>query len=143
MDNEIESDLETQDSENHFESDAVNRAVKVFIIYCFCMSVLLVGLIIKYAPDFERPQYVAYTETESEAEPLITRSIENKISRIGINSATYEDLLTISGIGPSYAKKILEYRDKKGTIVRFEDLLEIDGIGDKKLEQIKEACYID
>jgi DNA uptake protein ComE-like DNA-binding protein len=45
-----------------------------------------------------------------------------------LNTADSSDLVSLPGIGPYYAKKILAYRDKLGGFASREQLLEISGI---------------
>ncbi len=56
---------------------------------------------------------------------------------ISVNVATFEMLLSIPGIGPVMAKKIIAFREQYGTISHLNELLQIQGVGPKKLEQFK------
>jgi len=62
---------------------------------------------------------------------------QSKIVRI--NSATVEQLDTLSGVGPSIAKKIIDYRTKNGGFKNIEELKLVSGIGDKLFEEIKDG----
>ena len=139
MNDELDEELENIDDD---DSDIAmsKRGITAMLVYCFALISVLIVIIFIYAPDFEKPKYVVEDDTEIN---ITEYSIENNNSLIGINSASYDELLTISGIGPTNARKILDFIEKNGTIVSFDDLLEIDGIGNKKLEKIKESCYID
>lgn len=64
--------------------------------------------------------------------------IRNKSSYISINTATYEDLISLPGIGDKTAKKIIEYRDSNNGFKYLEELMNVNGIGEKKYEKIKE-----
>lgn len=55
---------------------------------------------------------------------------------ININTASKEELMSISGIGESKANSIIEYR-KENTFKNIEDVKNVSGIGDKFFEQIK------
>ncbi len=57
-------------------------------------------------------------------------------SKININKATKEELMTLSGIGESKADSIIAYRTKT-PFTTIEDLKEVSGIGDSIYEQIK------
>lgn len=62
-------------------------------------------------------------------------SIPNE--KINVNTATFDALVAIPGIGPKTAEKILDYRGKIGQFRTIEDLLEVKGIGVKTLEKIR------
>ena len=57
---------------------------------------------------------------------------------VNINSASEVELQTIPGIGPSMAKKILDYRAANGEYGQIEDLRNIKGMGEKLFEKIRE-----
>ena len=69
----------------------------------------------------------------------ITDTITNKSESnlININTATIEELQTISGIGETKAKKIIEYRNTVGKFKSIEDIKNVEGIGDTLYETIK------
>lgn len=52
------------------------------------------------------------------------------IQKINLNTATIEDLMTIKGIGETYARRIIEFRDSIGGFTHMEQLKEIEGIGE-------------
>lgn len=58
-------------------------------------------------------------------------------SLVNINTASVEELQTISGIGESKAKSIVEYRNNNGLFKSIEDIKNVEGIGDKLYETIK------
>jgi competence protein ComEA len=64
------------------------------------------------------------------------------ISKVNINKATVDQLMEIKGIGASYAKRIVEYRDKNGPFKKIEDITEVKGIGSKTFESIKDLITI-
>lgn len=57
--------------------------------------------------------------------------------KVNLNTATTEELQTISGIGKSTADKIISYRNLNGKFKSIEDLKNVSGIGEKKFEDIK------
>ena len=59
-------------------------------------------------------------------------------TKISLNNATLEELMTLNGIGESKAKAIIAYRDTVGAFKSIEELKNVDGIGDTLFEQIKE-----
>ena len=58
--------------------------------------------------------------------------------KININTASIDDLCRLSGIGPSYAQRIIDNRPYQA----IEDLLKISGIGPKTLEKIKDQITL-
>jgi len=62
--------------------------------------------------------------------------------RININTATVEELTMLPGIGPSYAQRIVEHREKNGPFKKVEDLLNVRGIGEKTFEKIRERLTV-
>ncbi len=46
---------------------------------------------------------------------------------VNINQASYEELISVPGIGPSIAARIIYAREKKGRFVSLEELGEVKG----------------
>jgi competence ComEA-like helix-hairpin-helix protein len=61
---------------------------------------------------------------------------------IDINRADTSQLQKLRGIGPYYAKKIVQYRELLGGFVMAEQLLEIEGIDDDRLSQFRAQIEI-
>jgi competence protein ComEA len=62
---------------------------------------------------------------------------------INLNTASQEELETLPGIGPKKAADIIAYRDEITAFQSLEQLLEVSGIGPSTLETIKEFLYIE
>ena len=62
-------------------------------------------------------------------------------TKININTATLEELMTLSGIGEAKAKDIIEYREKT-PFSSIEELKNVSGIGDSSFEKIKNNITI-
>ena len=56
---------------------------------------------------------------------------------ININTATIDELMSISGLGESKAKNIIKYRDEVGKFKSIEDIKNVDGIGDSLYATLK------
>ena len=59
------------------------------------------------------------------------------VNNVGVelNTASKELLSYVSGIGPVLAKKIVDYRTKKGPFASRQELLQVDRLGEKAFEQ--------
>jgi competence protein ComEA len=56
---------------------------------------------------------------------------------INVNTATKAELMSLPGIGETYAERILLHREDIGPFASVDDLLKIKGIGKKRLEAIR------
>lgn len=56
---------------------------------------------------------------------------------VNINTAGVSELETLPGIGPEYARRIVEYRVKNGPFSSVDELDEVMGIGPHKLDSLK------
>ncbi len=59
-------------------------------------------------------------------------------ARINLNTATRDELLSLSGIGETKAAAILAYRQEHGFFAKPEDLKKVSGIGDATYEKLKD-----
>jgi comEA protein len=63
--------------------------------------------------------------------------VQDKPPFLNINTASSEELQSLSGIGPQMAKKIIQYREENGNFTSVEALMEVKGLGEKTLEKLK------
>lgn len=71
----------------------------------------------------------------------IQNDIENNVGRININTASYQELIGLYGIGEKRANKIIEYREKQ-KIISFEELKKIIGVSDAVIQAIKQQAFL-
>lgn len=79
-----------------------------------------------------REDYTVQTERNAEEEVAPVRVLVN------INTATAEELETVTGIGPVLAQAILDYRAEHGDFRTLDELLEVRGIGSAKLDAMRD-----
>jgi DNA uptake protein ComE-like DNA-binding protein len=68
---------------------------------------------------------------------------ENNSIVVDLNSASEEELLSIKGIGPFFAKNMLKRREQLGGYINDEQLLEVWKMTPEKMEEIKPYIQID
>jgi len=73
---------------------------------------------------------------------LVDKHPNTKAEKININKADLENITILYGIGKAYAKKIIEYRDKKGKFTSKQELMNIKGIGTRKYKKLKNKITI-
>ena len=61
---------------------------------------------------------------------------------LNLNTATPKQLESLPGIGPALAKRIVEFRVKKGGFKRIEELLAIPGISEKRWKALRELLTV-
>jgi len=60
---------------------------------------------------------------------------------VDINSAVFDDLVLVPGIGEITAGRIIALRGEKGILRSIEELMEINGIKEKKLDKLRKYFY--
>ncbi len=66
-----------------------------------------------------------------------------KIISVELNKSTEDELIQLKGVGPYFARKIIEYRDKLGGFHSKEQLLEVWNFDQEKLSVIENSITID
>jgi competence protein ComEA len=62
--------------------------------------------------------------------------------KVNINTASLDALTALDGIGPQYAQRIIEHREKNGPFAKPEDIVNVKGIGIKTFEAIKDKISV-
>jgi len=69
--------------------------------------------------------------------------ISHPMALVEINRADTTALMAIRGIGPTFAKRILQYRERIGGFHKKEQLMEVFGLDLVKFEEIKDQVLVD
>ena len=86
---------------------------------------------------------IPFEGNQSTTHPVVNKNNpsekDNRIQEgsININTASWEVIETLPGIGPEKAKQIVQYRQEIGQFLTLEDLLNVPGIGTTIFNQIK------
>ena len=64
-------------------------------------------------------------------------------SKVNINTATVQELMSLKGIGEKKARSIAEHREKIGSFATIEDLKDVKGIGGKIFNKIKDLIVVE
>jgi len=86
-------------------------------------------------PYLEGAAPLVITEAPAATEPPST-------DLININTASQTELDTLPGIGPTAARKIIEYRTANGPFATIEDIIKVSGIGPGTYEKLKDLITV-
>lgn len=95
-----------------------------------------------YIPSIYDKQDVEYITSNNGENIIVENKYEGENNMININTATQTELETLSGIGPSTALKIINYREEHGKFKSIEEIKEVPGIGDAKYDNIKDMIEV-
>ena len=76
------------------------------------------------------------------AENATTKTEDSSKDKVNINTADVSELMTLSGIGESKAKAIVEYRESNGAFKSIEELMNISGIKEGVFQKIKDSITL-
>jgi len=61
---------------------------------------------------------------------------------LNLNTATKEELVALSGIGPAKAQAILDYRTQHGGFKSVDELKDVKGIGARRFEKLRSELTV-
>ena len=117
----------------------------------FFLTILVVGLVVRYIRRTCFLETFDISESAEEADEVAKIAQERRIARlageniasiitiqkVNLNRAFKSGLITLPGIGPTLADRIIAYRYEFGTFKTVDDLRKVKGIGDKSLKKIR------
>lgn len=86
--------------------------------------------------------YVPTVEEAVEREPVQIDKETSFSGKININTASKEELMTLSGIGASKAQAIIAYRQEYGAFSCIEDIMKVEGIKEAVFQKIRDEIVV-
>ncbi len=81
-------------------------------------------------------------EVSSSSAPEQNQPETSRSSRLNLNTASMEQLMSLPGIGETYASQLLERRKQLGRFRNWNDVAIIPGVGPKRLENLQRYATI-
>jgi len=82
-------------------------------------------------PPYRESMPTSVPEPESSLPPAV------EADRVNLNQADAKALITLPGIGPRLAQRIIAYRQQAGSFADLDDLTEVQGIGPALVERLR------
>lgn len=76
------------------------------------------------------------------SEMVVSSSADSSDGKVHLNTATKDELKTLSGIGESRAESILAYRESHGAFQSIEELMNVEGIKEGIYQKIKDQIAL-
>lgn len=73
----------------------------------------------------------------------VVPSLVDDLRKVCINSGRIDDLMTLNGVGPKMAEKIIAHRQQNGPFQNPEDIMKVKGVGAGLFEANCEDIVID
>jgi competence protein ComEA len=73
---------------------------------------------------------------------VIVRALWTLLVVLNLNTATFEELDRLPGIGPVLAGRIIEFRALRGGFRRVEELLAIPGISERRWQALRDLVEV-
>ncbi|XCP84347.1 helix-hairpin-helix domain-containing protein [Roseburia hominis] len=93
-----------------------------------------------YVPSKEEEKALQVSGGEARAGEGSTPA--DSVRKVNLNTASKEELMTLSGIGESKAEGILAYREEQGAFKSIDEVKNVSGIGDGIFQKIKDHITI-
>jgi competence ComEA-like helix-hairpin-helix protein len=88
--------------------------------------------------------YIIITSSDAEEDEEDEDEQSNEIIfTLKLNSINIDEIQKVKGIGPSYAKRIIKYRNLLGGYTQINQLMEVYGMDQERYQQIKPFFEID
>ncbi|MDE6579326.1 MAG: helix-hairpin-helix domain-containing protein [Ruminiclostridium sp.] len=108
----------------------------VFVLLSIC--IVLVSLLYRQS----NAVYIKDTASLETEITQITAQTDLTNDKININTASKEELMTLSGIGEVIAQRIIDYREEHGNFRSVEEIKKVKGIGEARFNSIKDHIIV-
>ncbi len=98
-----------------------------------------------YVPSREEAAQGTVSAQKAEGNPRHTTSSDStktEEGKVNLNTASEEQLMTLSGIGEAKAAAIIRYREEHGGFQKIEELKEVEGIKEGVFNKVKDQVRI-
>ena len=119
-----------------------NTPVSILACVCLILAAFLLGLYLgrnisgtTIQTSVLSTPSTTYSTTASQSTSSSATQTDGKIN---INTADIFTLMTLPGIGETYAQRIIDYRTANGPFQDISDIKNVEGIGEKRYEGIKD-----
>lgn len=110
-------------------------------ITLLCVGLMIGILIGRFGTD-NSVQLSEYDKAFAEQPSQTIPYINDTVGKVNINTASVEEISMLPGIGETYAKRIVEYRQKHGPFLSVEELTNVKGIGESRFKSIKDYITV-
>lgn len=117
------------ENKNNLDAEAKDAKIFLVLVAVFLVACVVISLIFDH---IGKTQYVEITRVTSADTEEIPES-----EKVNINTATKEELMTLSGIGSVTADSIIKYREENNGFIDIDELTEVSGIGKKTLKKLR------
>lgn len=124
---------------------------KLYVIPCATLIIALYFLGINFingkdyvdSPKEKAESLMISNDLDDVSDYDIKTDLASYDEKVNINTATVGQLMTLEGIGETYAYAIIKKREEIGGFKSVEDILLVKGIGKSRFEKIKDSITVD